>query len=264
MNTQKIIQEQQNTAQRILKTRSFLKTAPEGHIVRSKRPSGWFYFSDVSKDCKRTRKYIGGEDSLDVFAYIKKAYYQKLLEKLEWNYKATQYFLKHYNSDPERVVLDSLPEWMAERIKNDASTDRDTYISEWLKADYKKNTHRADALKIQTSRGEFVRSKGEREIANALFRKGLAYRTDCEVQLTDGTIYADFAILHPITLELYYWEHSGMLGDPSYTQANYDRIARYANSGYLIGERLIMTGENSDHVIGSQAIDRIIEAYFGV
>ena len=263
MNTQRIVQEQQTTVERIRKIKVFLNNTPEGHISRNVRAGNRYYYIDSTKDSNRSRKYIGSEIDSIALEYIKKAYYEKLLSKLEQNYKAQEYFLKHYDPNPEQSALELLPDWIMQAIRNDASTDKEKYIQEWLKADYERNPLYADKYKIQTLRGDYVRSKSERDIANSLYRYGLAYRSDCLVKLVDGPVYADLVILHPVTLETYYWEHSGMLDEQSYIRANYDRIARYASSGILIGERLIVTGETRNHVLGSQAIDRIIETYFG-
>ena len=263
MKIQQVISEGQRTRKRINKITAFLQEMSDGRIEKISRNNKDYYRVCLGKGKERSYKYIAPEDEETVLKYAQKNYRTELLGILERNEKAISEFVKRYNSNPEDTALSSLPDWQADMIRNDASSYNGKYISDWLKEPYVQNPFRPEERTIKTLRGDYVRSKSERDIADALYRRGIPYRIDCEVKLKDGTIYTDFVILHPHTLELYYWEHSGMLGDQSYIQANYDRISRYALSGILIGERLIVTGECNKQALESETIERLIEAFFG-
>ena len=56
-------------------------------------------------------------------------------------------------------------------------------------------------------------------------------------------------------------EKDYMLDKDHYIGTNYDRIAKYASAGILIGENLIITGETKDKPLSTKTIKRIIDAY---
>ncbi len=73
-----------------------------------------------------------------------------------------------------------------------------------------------DRLIHRTTRGEAVRSKSEVIIANLLHARGIDYHYEAPLTLGDVTKYPDFTIEDDDTGITYYWEHAGMMHDPSY------------------------------------------------
>ena len=72
-----------------------------------------------------------------------------------------------------------------------------------------KQEHR-EQLRYKTKQGEFVRSKTERLIADALYDLGIEYYYERPVKLGMYTICADFTILSPLDGSEKYLEHLGL------------------------------------------------------
>jgi len=66
------------------------------------------------------------------------------------------------------------------------------------------------------------RYKSEVFIDMALFTNNIPFRYECALELGHSTLYPDFTIRHPKTGEICYWEHFGLMDDPSYR--NYQGI----------------------------------------
>lgn len=123
-----------------------------------------------------------------------------------------------------------------------------------------------------TARGELVRSKSEVIIANLLHAKEIDYEYEQELVL-DGTPtnkYPDFTVEDDDTGEAFYWEHLGMLGDPSYRRRWEEKKTWYRDNGIVPhedggGDRgtLIVTQDDAKGGIDSAVIDRLIEKVFG-
>lgn len=116
---------------------------------------------------------------------------------------------------------------------------------------------------IKTKRGEFVRSKSEKIIADLLFDLGIEYHYEMPLKLRDGkVVYPDFTILHPETLEIYYLEHLGMMDKSKYANDNVLKINLLHNSGIVLGDRLIITMETSENPLDVEACENLIRKTF--
>lgn len=85
----------------------------------------------------------------------------------------------------------------------------------------------------RTSRNELVRSKSELAIAEKLIARNVPYSYEQPIQLAGKTRYPDFTITDDDTGVTVYWEHLGMLGDPTYKARWEAKLADYAAEGIL-------------------------------
>ncbi len=70
----------------------------------------------------------------------------------------------------------------------------------------------------RTAKGEFVRSKSELIIANELYANQISYEYEKPLTLQGCRydVYPDFTIETPHQKQVVYWEHCGLMNDPSY------------------------------------------------
>ena len=114
---------------------------------------------------------------------------------------------------------------------------------------------------FQTLNGEFVRSKSEKILLDALHHAGVLYVYEAPLFLADGVIYPDATALNQRTREVFYLEHLGMMDKPEYAEGAILKIRRYEASGYFLGKQLLITLESSNHPLGSKSIERMIREY---
>ena len=89
----------------------------------------------------------------------------------------------------------------------------------------------------------------------------IPYRYECAAILADGrTVFPDFTILHPKTLEIFYLEFFGMMDDPDYAASAFDRIRRYADSP--IFPKLIMLFDHHDAPFNTDVLLSVLKSYF--
>ncbi|MBE7056315.1 MAG: hypothetical protein E7388_02590 [Ruminococcaceae bacterium] len=101
---------------------------------------------------------------------------------------------------------------------------------------------RRDQLSILTDRGEMVRSKSEKFIADTLYKYNLDYRYEQKLDLDGMLFHPDFTIINPLNNNTYYWEHLG-LDDPNYLVGWENKKRIYKENGIEIGNNLIITTE---------------------
>jgi AAA domain/UvrD-like helicase C-terminal domain len=125
-----------------------------------------------------------------------------------------------------------------------------------------------EGLIHRTLRSDSVRSKSEVIIANMLYQKGISdYRYEARLTAADGSIrYPDFTIEDSAMGTTYYWEHLGMLRDPSYRARWERKLAWYRAQNILPLEdgggqagTLIITTDDAQGGIDSAAIAALID-----
>ena len=114
---------------------------------------------------------------------------------------------------------------------------------------------------ILTNRGERVRSKSEKIIADKLLNEGIPYRYECPIRLGNTILYPDFTALNKRTRKEFYLEHLGMMDDPNYCNDTISRIELYEKHGLFPGESLLLTFETKNRPLDSRVLDIIVRKY---
>ena len=198
--------------------------------------------------------------------------------------------------NPVASDVDKTMEKLPAAIKENAELSELTsegYARKWQEGNSvvkKRRTHRKDDYhKYKTMRGDYVGSKSEVIIADRLFAKGVPYHY--EVAITpeaesdksrpvydefgrvlgyeaigfspeaSDTLHPDFYVMNKRTRKAYFWEHLGKMDDPEYCRKNFNRFMRILDAGYVIGEDLLVTHEDSRNPLMTESIDGIIDKY---
>ncbi|MEE0955607.1 MAG: hypothetical protein U0L49_07270 [Eubacterium sp.] len=168
----------------------------------------------------------------------------------------------HNEYSEKRKTLDEKPGF--QELINGYENHFSKKQKKWIEEEYTKNPNYPEQLIVKTTSGEFVRSKSEMLIANALYKNQVPYRYECILQLDNGSIYfPDFTILHPDTKEIYYWEHFGLFDRPGYREKACRKIMDYAGSKIYPSVNLIMTFETADHPFNAEQAGEFVKYYFG-
>lgn len=110
-------------------------------------------------------------------------------------------------------------------------------------------------FKHRTSKGEWVRSKGEVIVANTLARLNIQYEYEKPLsnpQDRSEVLHPDFTIYH--NGKVYYWEHLGMLSKAHYRETWSKKRRWYERCGY--SESLIISKDSRDGGTDSYEIEQ--------
>ena len=145
-------------------------------------------------------------------------------------------------------------------IETDVISDEE-YVRRWLAVEYKGKSEVEDD--IVTERGECVRSKSEKIIADKLNMLNIPYRYEYPLMLDNGkTVYPDFTILKMPERKEVYFEHFGMIDDEEYFEHMIYKLNSYENNGIYMGINLFITYETSKKPLNTKTLNYKLKELF--
>ena len=122
-----------------------------------------------------------------------------------------------------------------------------------------------DNTEYYTNKGERVRSKSEKIIADEMNRHGIPYKYEKPLLLyADGVhkeFHPDFTAINVFTGELKYVEHLGMMDNPLYLKKTLGKLDIYEKNNLLIGRDVILLHESSYRPLNTRVIGDYINEF---
>lgn len=204
-------------------------------------------------------RYIPASEKDKIKALVQREYDQKIKRELEQSSKKLQKFLTSYDVNNIEAIYEKLHVGRKNLIDPIIPT-KEMIIEKWY-ADHPgdKNPFQKDAT-VTTKRGELVRSKSEKILADMFYDYQIPYQYEPCLEIhTDNArhaenygsnyykkFYPDFAILNVKNGKTVYWEHLGLVDDDSYATKNFSKIIEYEKHGLILGDNLIITMETKE------------------
>ncbi len=254
----KIVSERNRLDEQIHTLQQHLKFFPEGKLIctQNGKYQKWFQ-SDGHSQVYIPKK---NRQLAEQLAY--KKYLQLQLETLYKERRAIEFYLRHHHDGANLAdeYLAEHPEYRELLATHFTPLSRE--LSKWQKAAFDTNTKNPEQRNIKTSSGHMVRSKSEAMIDMALFSHQIPFRYECLLKLGNKKVFPDFTIRHPKTGETYYWEHYGLMDNPSYCQAFSKKMLLYTTNGIIPTINLITTYETERNPLGYDVVEEMIARYF--
>ena len=237
-----------------------LDKAPEGVLYGTSSHSQlqWQRFIGA----KRT--YLSKDKMKLIKALAQKKYNGLLLDDFKRQRSALDKLIKSYVPQNGEKTFMSMGERWRKQIVPLNIPDSD-FADLWQSLRYKGKP--IENTGLLTAKGECVRSKSEIIIADVLASLGVPYRYEFphELKCLDSSrhvnVYCDFTCLNVRTRKEFVWEHFGMMDDAEYAQNAVVKMEMYQNSGFFLGNNLIITMETHDKPLNSQMVRKLVEKY---
>ena len=190
-----------------------------------------------------------------------KTYDETVLKVAENRLKMITKCLKDYSDDEIEMVYNAMhTERQALVIPVEPTVEH--LEAQWFNEPYKPKEFQEGTPLILTERGERVRSKSEKILADFFYRNNILYKYEKPLLLKGyGTVYPDFSLFSRRIRDEIYWEHDGMIDKPEYARAAVKKINSYQMNGIFPGERLILTFETEQDVLNMSVVSRLVDKY---
>ena len=232
-----------------------------------KLPAGKFFCAENGKYYKwyltdgKNKTYIPKKDRILAEKLAVRKYLTLRLEDLSHEKRAIDFYLRHHNINEKRSEkLLQIPAY--HELLSPHLIPLSEELHQWAVAPYEKNPKYQEQLIYKAASGNFVRSKSEVMIDLYLHTNKIPFRYEEALTINEMTFYPDFTIRHPETGSIYYWEHFGMIDNPSYCQNMISKLQLYTSHGIYPSIQLITTYETKNHPLNPEIVQKLIDFYF--
>ena len=224
-------------------------------VLSTSHGSAQYYLRDHTK----RRQYLEKSNMPFITALAQKEYDLAFLKELEKQKSTIQKILKLLPKQDIQDIYHKLPKGRKDIVTPHFLTD-EQYVERWLSFKYEGKPGYDEGLTHTTDRGEKVRSKSEKIIADKLYALGIPYRYEYPVHIKGyGTVYIDFVILDVKTRKEIYYEHFGKMDDPDYINKNLPKLQSYPQNGIVLGKNFIVTFESSKHPFDISTLETMLQ-----
>lgn len=246
------------------RTSERLRTAPKGFLRISNRKTKTEYYYKGVEERNRNGRYIRKGESELAQRLAQRDYDVQVLEAAQKRIKSIEGFLKNYEQTDLGEIYRKTNPYRQALIEAEVIPDEE-YIKQWQAVEYAGKPFAEDGPEFITERGERVRSKSEKIIADKLYSLGIPYRYEYPLVLQGNIkIYPDFTILRMPERDEVYLEHLGMMDDSSYVDAVMFKLSTYEKSGIYVGVNLFLTYETGKRPLNTKTLDGILKNLFCV
>ena len=253
-----LLQEQKYLENIVEKAKAGLSGTPEGHLR-------------ISKDKNRIRYYHCTEDNSGIYIpksdillpkkLAQKTYNLSVIKKAEARLKQIKKITKDYSDDEIEELFTSL-HVDRQALVEPVEPTWEQLLDAWHTEEYQGKVFQEGTAVILTEKGERVRSKSEKILADFFYRRNILYKYEKPLYLSGyGTVYPDFTFLSKKTGKEIYWEHEGMMDKPEYAKAAIRKIESYQKNDIFPGDRLILTFETEQSILNTKTIEGLVNKY---
>ena len=232
----------------------------QGKLRISSRGNQILYYHRLPNG-KQNGEYLKKKQDLLAQKLAQKSYDEKVLKIAARRLKQVEKILNEYQPyEVERIYTEEHP--ARQELIEPIELTRKQRIEEWLQKSYQGKPFGENLPLILTNRGERVRSKSEKILADYFDQKKISYKYECPLFLKPyGIVYPDFTFLNPDTGEEIYWEHEGMMDRADYAINAIKKIELYEMNNIFPGEQLILTYETEKSVLSTRLLEMLSDKY---
>ncbi|MGN0325048.1 MAG: hypothetical protein ACI4DW_01970 [Lachnospiraceae bacterium] len=237
-----------------------LRKSPKGKL-RVSVNHGTSQYYNVGGDKEHIETYLSKKKDMRIIQKLaQKDYDTKLINYLDYNLKEINKIKSIYGKvDWPNVYSNLSEERKALVVPNVLEMN---YAKEWQCVTYQGKKFLDNIPEIYTEKGERVRSKSEKMIADKMNLMGIPYRYEYPLKLKSGIVlYPDFTILNVSKRKEYLLEHLGMMDHPDYNDKAIKKINTYIRNGIFPGEKLLLTYETSQCSVDMEILQMLLEKY---
>lgn len=145
-------------------------------------------------------------------------------------------------------------------LVNPVEIDVDAYVAHWESVTFKGKSFSDDAPEFYTEKGERVRSKSEKIIADTLYKNNIPYRYEFPTTIKDiGVVYPDFTALNIRKRKEVIIEHLGLMDEHYYVEKALRKIEKYQQTGYYLGDNFLITFESHKQQLNTMVLEDSIK-----
>lgn len=258
-----LMNERQHLEDMVKRAERRMQGAPKGHVaVRRWKGIVEYYYTEQGASPATKGRYMKKREIGLAKKIVQRDYDCSMIRRAKERIKEIDKFLHKYKRTSLKLLYTQLNP-ARRTLLSDVEVSDEEFIEQWQNVEYKGKPFMDSMPEIFTERGERVRSKSEKIIADKLYMLGIPYRYEYPlVLLGNRTVYPDFTILRMPQREEVYMEHFGLMDDENYVENVLLKLQTYERSGIYPGVRLFATYETKNMPLNIKMLDEKIKCLF--
>lgn len=241
-------------------TQNNIKNEKFSERLRVSKSHGTFQYYVIDASTDRKGRYLRKEELKTAKRIAQRDYEKKVFNICQKNIEVIDEFINNYNATDISTV--HLKNKGRAALITPYEKSIEEKKEEWLSESYKSKEFVEDSIQIYTNKGERVRSKSEKIIADMLYYMGIPYKYEKPLFLYGyGKVYPDFTIYDVKNDGEIILEHLGMMDNIEYVSKAIEKLLLYERNGYYIGEKLIVTFETGRNPLNSKMLEQRLWKY---
>lgn len=206
-------------------------------------------------------QYIPAYEKDRIALLAQRDYDEKAYKALQDMQKRIIKFIRGFDDDSIEHIYERMCNGR-KRFVNPIVPTKEMFIERWMeKHNGGENTY-GEATEFKTIRGEYVRSKSEKILADYFYTNHLPYQYEPRFELDDyRNKYPDFVLLNVRKRKTIYWEHLGRVGELDYATRNFAKLMDYEKNGLIIGDNLIVTMETLERPLDITIVEEKVRLF---
>lgn len=255
---EKMLKENEKLDSQIHTLQSQLETLPDGKLICASNGKWkkWYHST------KQGTSYLPKKERQLAEQLAYKKYLLLQLENSIREKEAINLYLKHHDSNASQKENTLFYSSEFHALLEPHFTPLSEELQNWMNAPYEKSNSHPENLTNNAYSGNIVRSKSEVLIDMFLYKNKIPFRYECPLELGGILMYPDFTVRHPKTGDTYYWEHFGLMDNPSYSKNVCSKLQNYISYGIIPSIQLITTYETKVNPLNAEDVEKIVEHYF--
>ncbi len=206
-------------------------------------------------------QYIPTYEKEKIYRLAQRDYDEKVYKLLADMQNRLSKFIKGYNAQD----LDHIYERMCKgrkQLVNPIVFPDSIYIEKWMDEHKGGENSYGEATSFKTLRGEYVRSKSEKIIADYFYKNHIPYQYEPRYEIYDfRSKFPDFVVLNVRKRKTLYWEHLGRVGELDYATRNFKKLMDFEKSGLIVGDNLIITMETLEQPLDVANVEEKVRLF---
>ncbi|MBQ7613715.1 MAG: hypothetical protein IJU77_01605 [Butyrivibrio sp.] len=215
----------------------------------------------IKRPGKDKEEYVSAIEKEKVHLLAQRDYEEKVRKELIGMKNRLSKFIAGYDQNAIEHIYERMCDSRKQLVNPIVLTD-EMYIEKWIeKYNGSENTY-GEANEFKTQRGEYVRSKSEKIIADYFYSHNIPYQYEPRFAVSKyRNVFPDFVILNVRERKTIYWEHLGKVGEETYATRNFSKLMDYEEQGLIIGKNLIITMETEERPLDIAIVEEKVRLF---
>ena len=249
--------------QMLEQAQKMVKTLPDKKLRITKQGNSiQFYVRDKeTEDKNHNGRYLKVSERSLANRIAQRDYAKNIVKVVEKQLKLIQNIHTQYDENEIQLQYEKLSD-IRKKLVKPFTISNEEYIKMWEAAEYESWNQYEENLLFQTNKGELVRSKSEKILADKFGIMNVPYLYEKPLVLGKNIVlHPDFTLLNVERRTEYYWEHLGMMEQEDYCKKALQKLELYAMNGIFPGKNLIITMESKTNPLNMQVVEKQIEEF---